>query len=324
MRTDRKHRAFQWISTNIRTVVIATVLAALALGALAPFVADTDEPSFDPRGEVFDIMTMADETLRSATSIATATFLVEASDGGDVLTAAAFREWHQASQRVLNDPSHQAHLVTRFDTDLDSTVPGVLSLVDLVATTLPGGLERASDAEVKSAVSDLLDPGSPFAEFRFTLSEAATTLLDDSGTEIWQSPAFTTSIVYDLATFDEDIEAQLWLRDVQADLREDAEILELDRPSHRSRRRLRRGDPSVGSLHLPRRGADRDPRRHRPPFVLVGRDGCRRAWSHHARLQRHRVARRIEDGLTASRLCRADRHDQLRRGLLHPRIGQGS
>ena len=210
-------RIFEWVNRHAALVITAVVLAALTLGVAAPIVANSDDPNFDPAGEVFDLYARAGDTLNSESTIASATFIVEAADGGDVLTADAFREWRDASNLIRTDPAHAAHLVTEFDPDLGSEVPGVLSIVDLVAEQIPGGLATATDADVKAALATILDPASTTSDLRFTLSEQAT---EEGG--VWTAPAFITQVTYDEASFDTYIDSELWLRDVQADLQEGA------------------------------------------------------------------------------------------------------
>ena len=208
------YRSFEWVNRRVRLVGSGVLLIVLTLGVTASVVANTDEPSFEPSGEVFDLYSRANSTLDSPSTIAAASFIVEAADGGDVLTGDAFREWQEATDRIRTDPEHTGHLVTQFDPNLGSEVPGVLSIVDLVEEQLPGGLKAATDEDVKAALARVLDPVSSTGDMRFTLSELARA---DDG--IWTAPAFLTQVTYDHATFDTYIDSELWLREVQADLR---------------------------------------------------------------------------------------------------------
>ena len=213
---------FEAANRHVRPIVAVTVLVALVLGGLFAVVADTSEPQFDPEGEIYTLLETADNTLVSESTIGSATFLVEAANGGDVLTAAAFREWQTASVRVL--ANHYDRLVDRYDPVLGSTVPGVLSVVDLVEDNLPNGLTQATDADVKSALAAILSDDSAMADFRFTLSEQATTTTNPDGTIVWTSPAFTTSVIYDEAGFEDEAATEVWLRSVQADFQQDASV----------------------------------------------------------------------------------------------------
>ena len=223
--TDKQTRTtkfFEWANRHTRPIVGVTVIVALALGALFAVVADTSEPEFDPEGEIYTLLDRADATLVSESTIRSATFLVEAADGGDVLTAAAFQEWQVASERVR--ANHNGHLVDRFDPNLGSTVPGVISVVDLVEDNLPNGLTGATDGDVKAALAAILSDDSALAAFRFTLSEQATATTNPDGTIVWTSPAFTASVVYDEAGFEDEVATEVWLRSVQADFQEGASV----------------------------------------------------------------------------------------------------
>lgn len=209
------YRMYAWINRHALTVTVALILTVIAIGAIGVVVADTQEPRFDPESEIMSIYERADSTLTSESSVEYSTFLVEATDGGDVLTADALSEWKAASDRVRSSSNNEVHLVDRFDPDTGATIPGVLSIVDVVDASLSGGLSTATDNEVKAAVASVLANDSPFADMRHSLSEAA-----EYTSGAWQSPAFTTQIVYDTSTFEDNAAREAWLRDVQAELSE--------------------------------------------------------------------------------------------------------
>lgn len=216
MNETRTGRTFGWVNRHARLVIVGVLLGALTLGFVGSSVANTDEPSFDPQGKVFDVADRAAETLKSGTTVESATFLVESSDGGDVLTAAALTEWLHAADRVrVGD--EKGHLVTTYDPDLGAGVDGLVSLAEIVDAELPGGLAGASDDEVKAALGRVLDPAAETSSFRFTLSEQAA-VVDG----VWTSPAFTAQVVYDERTFASYLDVERWLRDVQSTVREGA------------------------------------------------------------------------------------------------------
>jgi predicted RND superfamily exporter protein len=221
METKPTFRFYDWAGRHIRVLAAALVLVVIGLGVAGPLVADTDEPNFDPNGEMFEVAERADATLQSDSTISRATFITEAAGGGDVLTADAFREWYAAEQRVQSSETNAPHLAERYDADAGTPIPGVLSIVDIVAGTLPNGLSNATDAEVKAAVATVLADGSPFADMAFSLSEQATVTESPAG-PVWTAPAFTTQVVYDESSFAEYADSELWLRDVQAEFREGA------------------------------------------------------------------------------------------------------
>lgn len=221
METKPTYRFYDWAGRHIRVLAATLVLAVIGLGVAGPLVADTNEPSFDPSGEMFEVAERADATLRSDSTIAQATFITEAAGGGDVLTADAFREWYAAEQRVLASEANAPHLAERYDADAGTPIPGVLSIVDIVAGALPDGLDNATDAEVKAALATVLADDSPSADLAFSLSEQAT-MTDSPSGPVWAAPAFTTQVVYDESSFAEYADSELWLRDVQAEFREGA------------------------------------------------------------------------------------------------------
>jgi predicted RND superfamily exporter protein len=218
MKESRLYRMYDWVGSHVALVAVATLLVVIGLGVVGPMVANTDEPQFDPDGEVFQTLAYVDATLQGQSSIESAAFLVEAPNGGsNVLTADALAEWKLASDRVREDTANQAHLVDRFDSDAGVTVPGVLSVADVVDASLPGGLVSATDQEVNGALAAVLAEGSGSEDLRFTLSEGS--VLTPAG---WTSPAFTTQVVFDSSTFEDHAAQELWLRDVQAEFQRDA------------------------------------------------------------------------------------------------------
>jgi hypothetical protein len=217
-----KLRVFDWIGRHAGIVLGIALVAVLTLGVAGPLVADQSEPSFDPSGEVFEVAERADAALQSDSTIRQATFLVEAADGPDVLTAEALSEWLAASERVMVDPDSIAHLIERYDRDLEATVPAVMSVAHVVDETLGGGLDGATTAEVKTALDTLLEPTATTAQLAFTLSEQTGLASGPDGESVWISPAFLTTVTYDEATFAGTEDAELWLRQIQEEFRRNA------------------------------------------------------------------------------------------------------
>lgn len=226
-RPNRIFRFFDHVGRRIKLIVVAALLLVIGLGVAGPILANTDEPNFDPAGEVFDTLATADLTLRSTSTVVSASYLVEPTEpGGNVLSPAALREWAAATQRVLLDQTNAEHLVERFDTDVNATIPAVFSIVDAIDAELgDGGLNNATDAEIVAATAAVLDESSPTAFLRFSLSESAS-VVTDGGTAQWFAPAFLTTVTYDETGFDSSADAELWLREVQAQLREEAVLID--------------------------------------------------------------------------------------------------
>jgi len=221
MGNSRTYRMYDWVNRHAAVLVVALVLGIIAVGVGGVMTADTTEPKFEPEGEVFTVYERAEATLQAESTVEQASFLVEAAGGGDVLTANAFREWRDASNRVRTSAENQQHLVDRFDPETGATIPGVLSIVDVVDATIPGGLAGATDADVKQALDAVLSDGSAFADMRHSLSEQATYFVGPGG-GVWAAPAFTAQVVYDSATFADNPAAETWLREVQSSFREDS------------------------------------------------------------------------------------------------------
>lgn len=219
METRPTYRFFEWVGRHVRSVTALALVLAIGLAVAGSFVADTDDANFDPPGEVFDTAERVDATLQSDSTIWGASFLVEA-PGGNALSPEAIREWHAAAERVRVD--HSQHLVAEFDADAGITTPGVFSIVDVVDMTLPDGIAAATDREISAAVAGVLDPSSPFADMRFSLSEQTGTETSADGIVTWIAPAFVANVTYDRDTFDSYAATELWLRSVQEDLRENA------------------------------------------------------------------------------------------------------
>jgi predicted RND superfamily exporter protein len=221
---------------------IVLVLSAVGLAIVGSIVQDTDEPNFSPSGPIYDTEARAEEVFASSSAIRQATFLVDTENGQDVLTQVALLEVLKNSGAARDNTDNQVHLATVFDPDLGVEVVGVFSLADAVDDALPSGLAGATDADVKIALADLLADDSPTGGLRFTLADAATAEPGEVGgtvITIWRSPAFLTSVRYDIDTFEgqdepiatgeEDLvllgNTERWLRTVQTTLRGDQQAM---------------------------------------------------------------------------------------------------
>jgi len=76
------------------------------LASSGRWVVNNDEPNFSPDTELFQVEDRAADTLRSESTIDQATFIVEAPDDGDVLTADAFREFATACSSGCRSRNH--------------------------------------------------------------------------------------------------------------------------------------------------------------------------------------------------------------------------
>ena len=227
-------RLYEWINRHAWPLAAAMVVGAVVLAGLFPVVADTAEPSFDPKGEIYETHARVQDTFATSSPIRSVSFIIEAPDSGDVLTRDSLLELKRNQDLVLADAESQKHLAASFDRDLGITITGIFSIADAVDQSLPAGLEGATDGEVKKALAVLLADNAPTASLRFLLSSTSTTstptTIGNETVVVWESPAFFATLLYDFSTFDADqiqesfgddtnLDAERWLRDVQIILR---------------------------------------------------------------------------------------------------------
>ena len=227
-------RLYEWINRHAWPLAAALVVLAVVLAGLFPVVADEGEPSFDPKGEIYETQSRVQEVFSTSSPIRGVSFIVENPNGSDVLTRDSLLELKQNQEAVLADAESQLHLTTSFDRELGITVDRMFSIADAVDEALPGGLEAATDGDVKRALDALLADDAPTSSLRFLLSSTSTTqtptTIGDETIVVWASPAFFAQLLYNIETFDPEqvqesfgddtnLDAERWLRDVQTMLR---------------------------------------------------------------------------------------------------------
>jgi len=236
---------FEFINRRIKVISIVMVVTAIAFGMIGPVVASDAEPRFDPGGEIYDTEDLVESRFSSDSPVRSAVFIVETPDAGldpnaydqDVLTAVALREFKtrtDAARDAYSDGENR-HLTSVPDYDLGVEIDGIYSIADAVDAAIPGGLEGATDLDVKLALQDLLADFSETSQLRSTLSNRHTRdteEIEGNQITIWRSPAFFAEVRWDIATFDPALEAEgfgnmsnldgeRWLRALQTDLRGD-------------------------------------------------------------------------------------------------------
>ena len=227
-------RLYEWINRHAWPLAAALVVVAVVLAGLFPVLADDGEPSFDPKGEIYETQSRVQDVFSTSSPIRSVSFIVENPNGGDVLTRDSLLELKQNQDAVLADAESQQHLTSSFDRELGITVDRVFSIANAVDEFLPGGLDAASDGDVKRALDALLADDAPTSSLRFLLSGTSTTqtptTIGDETIVVWESPAFFAQLLYDIETFDPEqmqesfgddtnLDAERWLRDVQTMLR---------------------------------------------------------------------------------------------------------
>lgn len=99
---DRGAALFEWLSDNVRWVTIAIAIVTVAAAPLAAS-RTTEESDFSPSGEIHETFELVDERFASASPIAGAFFIVEATEGAqpDALTRDVLLEFMQNSDAML-------------------------------------------------------------------------------------------------------------------------------------------------------------------------------------------------------------------------------
>ena len=233
---------FEWVNRRYARITVGVLVVAVLMAGVFAAIGSDDEPEFDPSGEIYETADRVEEVFAVTSGSQAAAFLVEGRDGSDILTRNGLLEWktnsaslRAATREVRGDPLN-SHLATVFSTDFGVEMDGVYSIADAVDAELTGGLEGATDADVKVALDAVLAPYSPTAALRSTLSRLATAtprVVDGQQIEVWESPAFQALVVFDIDSFeitttstDQEIidmerflEAERWAREVQTELR---------------------------------------------------------------------------------------------------------
>ncbi len=223
---------FEWVNTHVKMITLAVV--ALTIVAV-PFAMNrsSEEPNFDPSGEIYDTFELADQRFVNSSPITSAFFIVEAKNGGDALTRDVLFEFKQNSDSLRSNAELNGDLAVQFQSGLGEEVDGVFSLADKVAAALPGGLGAATDGEVKIALAEILGEGAVGSPLRDTLSQLATSSVgevDGQQIVVWEAPTFTATVVLDLTSFggrdpdgngDVSLDGERFLREVQTELQGD-------------------------------------------------------------------------------------------------------
>ncbi len=234
-------RFFEWVNRRYRWITLGVLVLALLMAGAFTAMGSDEEPEFDPSGDIYDVAERAESVFDVTTGVQGAIFLVEGPDDTDVLTRNALLEWHTNSEslrsatREVQGDALSKRLVTAFSNDLNAEVDGIYSIADAVDAELLGGLEGATDTDVKVALDAVLAADAPTAPLRGTLSRLATATPETIGgqqIELWESPAFQAIVFYDIDSFDipadsadpeldRFLEAEKWSREAQVELRGD-------------------------------------------------------------------------------------------------------
>jgi predicted RND superfamily exporter protein len=182
------------------TIVIGTILLTLLLILPILFMAPDRQASGEPGGEVFDILDKIDDKLPPANMYSG--FILEADDG-DVLTQEVLWEYYQNELKLRNSEFGSTYLVSRYDVNYNTWVPGIYTVADAVEIFLRNsfgiGLENANDDQVKFAIYQILqtpDGESLSDSFSVKAQIEKRTVLGQE-IDVWTSPALLISIISD-------------------------------------------------------------------------------------------------------------------------------
>ena len=185
-------RAVRQVELRPLSVVFGAIILTVLLAVPTVLLAPDSTASGDPAGEVFDTQELVDERFES--SLYLPPYIVEARDG-DMLARGPLLELLRNEQGLraseLND-----RLVSLFNADSGVVIDGVFTIADAVDLQLQledlGGIESASEDEVKIAVGRVLAEGSPFETLRDQISAERTVerrTVAGEAVDYWEAPA---------------------------------------------------------------------------------------------------------------------------------------
>jgi predicted RND superfamily exporter protein len=232
----RARRFFEFLNRRIGRVAAGLVLLAVLLAIAGPMLANDESVNFSPSGSIYETADLAEDAFESSSPIRGAAFLVEHPDGDDVLTQEFLYLWKQRTDALRNVNRDvdglplNARLETGGDLELGIVIDGIYSIADAVDARIPGGLDSATEGDVKVALSELLAADSPTVGLRGWLSQHRTqevAVVGGRTIDGWKSPAFIAQLRYDHGSFQgpdvneeqEFLDSEAWLIEVQTELR---------------------------------------------------------------------------------------------------------
>ena len=75
-------RLYEWINRRAWPIAAALVVLAVVLAGLFPVLADDGEPSFDPKGEIYETRDRVEDVFSTSSPIRSVSFIIENPDGG--------------------------------------------------------------------------------------------------------------------------------------------------------------------------------------------------------------------------------------------------
>ena len=170
-----RQRVMRHVEARPRALVAGMVVLTALLVAPVVLMPPDSTASGDPAGEVFDTQATVDSRFES--NLYVPPYIVEARDGGDLLRREPLLEL-LTNEQALRESELSDRLASVFDPDSGVTLQNVFTIADVVDLQLRligiGGLEAASDDQVKIAISLALAEGSPFEWVGDTISARRT------------------------------------------------------------------------------------------------------------------------------------------------------
>ncbi|MGI9594617.1 MAG: efflux RND transporter permease subunit [Acidimicrobiales bacterium] len=228
----RSSAFFGWVTAHTRWITVGIAVVTI-LAALVATGRSTEDPNFDPSGEIYDTLDLVSERFVNSSPIEGALFVVEATQGPDALTRDVLLEFKQNSDALRANAELTPDLAVQFRPELGEEVDGVFSIADKVDEALPSGLEGATDADVKVVLADILGDDAVGSPLRDSLAQSATSRVGEVGGQevvVWEAPAFTATVVLDLTDLggrdpdgnnDIGLDGEEFLRKVQTELQGD-------------------------------------------------------------------------------------------------------
>jgi predicted RND superfamily exporter protein len=171
--------------------VITAALVVTALLAVPFLTMQSDETaSQEPSGIVFEARDRVEE--RFVATVLPIPVVVEATSGS-ITDKATLTDLLAGSERLRADGEVGGTLLETFDPDSGLEIDGIVTVAELVDSTLPQGVASASQAEIDAAVAGLVDN---FGIDSMTLGFSVASEFDESALR-WVVPAITTLVLAD-------------------------------------------------------------------------------------------------------------------------------
>jgi hypothetical protein len=142
----RTYMDCNWIGSHARVVAVGALLVAIGLGIIGPMVANTEEPNFDPGGEIFTAVDLPSLFVDLGTEHTTAIPIqggrldaeikTPGEDTVDGTAAQLAAETHGVTARVTGEILAQFHGMDLFTRSMLVSLPLALALALIIASVM--------------------------------------------------------------------------------------------------------------------------------------------------------------------------------------------